>query len=1194
MHLKALCASPDSIRKGITKTLLIMKFTAIFLLCAGLMASATGNGQQITLTLKSATLEKAFEEIKKQSGYSFLYTDQMLQQAKRVDIDVKKQELAQVLQICFKDQPLDYTIVNKTIVVKAKTADKVNEQEPEAIPPPIDIRGRVLNENGEPVIITVTVKGTRNATSTNAEGYFELKGVDEHAILVLTGVSIETVEWKVGGKTQLDLIVKMAVKEGESVIINTGYGKVSKERFVGAYSQLDSAAYHRRAGMNILERLDGTVPGLLFRKTASVGQPIQIRGISTLGGGSDISSLWNPLIVVDNFPMDERFSLDNLNPNDIENITVLKDAAAASIWGARAGNGVIVVTTKKGRYNKALQTSVTSNITFISKPDLYYVDRVSTSDFIDIERSLFDLGFYNNNLNNTFTWPVVSPVAEILNRKRAGIISPADAESQINALRTPDLRAEIDQYVNRVAVRQQHHIGISGGSRNLGYNMSVGYNHNMSGIQGSKSDYQYTIQTNVSLKPIKNLEIQAGINYGKGINQSVPSFSLNNPFPYLQLKDQQGNYLGVPYNIRSYYLDTLGALNSGLLDWQYRPLDEIRNYDNTIQNQFVLLNASLTYRITPSLTADLSYRHTSEVSLGRQSFSEQSFYTRDLINKFTNFSASNPDLRYPVPRGSIVDLQAGEAQNYQARGSLGYSKNFQQSSFSIQAGGDISENRGLRRSNRLYGYNDNTASFKPNIDYYNFYPWAYATFAGAESTIPYVNGYDIQPLNRFVSVWANGSYTFKDRYTLYASARRDGTNVFGVNTNNKWKPLWSIGGKWQLSKESFFNISSFDQLSLRASFGYSGNVSNRQAGVLTINYINTPATYTNLLYATPGFPNNPELRWEQVQQMNIAADFSLFKGRLSGSLDLFRKISTDLISPYPFDPTTGVSQQTVNSASLKGSGFELSLQSVNIKGPVRWTTSAGVSYARTVVTEVYNGGLLAKDLLLTNVNASVGRLAFAMSSYRWAGLDPLTGDPLGYLNGQVSKDYIGISNDAIDNQKYHGSSVPLLSGFLQNSFSWKGATLSFNITGRFNYYFRKPALEISHTGQMSGTNYLAEYYDRWQKPGDEAFTNIPSILYPVPSAVANRRAFWGSAEIHVMRGDNIRLQDTRISYRWNVKQEQSRTFKSIDCFFYPNNLNLVIWRAAKTSYDPDYSGGSSDPTFAPTPRTWTFGITVQL
>lgn len=1178
-----------------SKLLRIMKLTAFILLSACMVASAAGHSQKVSLSVHNASLEQVFTEIKKQTGYSFVYYKDDLKKAVKVTLVVSNRTLQEVLVLCFQNQPLSYSILENTVVIKQKplAADgaAIPNQLMDLPQPPIDIKGRVINENGEPMVVTVRVKGTDKATSTNDNGEFELKGVDENATLVLTGVNIETVEWKVGGKKVLELFVRTRVKEGEAVIINTGYDRIARERFVGSYAQLDSANYHRRAGMNIIDRLDGTVPGVVFDKKGG-DYPIQIRGISTLNQSSSPSP--NPLIVIDNFPMDERFDINSINPNDVESITVLRDAAAASIWGTRAGNGVIVITTKKGAFNKPFRMSLSSNITIVEKPDLFYFPRISSSDFIDIESMLFGKNFYNSSVNNITSRPVLSPVVEILARRRAGLISSGDSALQIDALRNLDVRNDLDKYVYREAIRQQHHLSFGGGSSILSYNFSAGLNHNLNNIQGSKGDKQYTISTGAAFRPVRNLEIQASLNYSQSENQSA-GFTLPSPLlPYIQLADENGKPVAVPNSYRQGYIDTAGG--GGLLDWNYRPLDEVRLANNNNISRFIRMNFGASYRFTNWLRAQVSYQFMNGNAITRNHKSLQTWETRNLVNRHTNLSQADPNLRYPVPMGGILDLLNSQSNSHNIRGTLNFNSNWGggQHQLTAMAGAELSEAKGYSNSNRLYGYNEEIGSYRNNVDFLTRFPVFFPAITSTGS-IPSNIAYTEQALNRTVSVLANASYTLKNKYTLYASARRDGANVFGVNTNNRWKPLWSAGGSWDISKEQFYRIKWMNSLRLRASYGYTGNINNELSGRFTLNYQPTPAIYTNLVRAAARDAPNPELRWEETRITNIGLDFSLFNTKLSGSLEVYSKKSTDLISFLPIDPTTGENGFPLNYASMKGSGFDFSLNSRNTAGVIMWTTSLGFSYNKTIITELLQlPGYKAADFVLYSLNASPGRIAFGLSSYRWGGLDPATGDPLGYLNGATSKSYTTIFNDSVQNQLFHGSSIPMYSGFLRNDISWKGFTVSANITGRFNFYFRQPALNLNYEANIGSANYIPDYYKRWQKPGDEALTNVPSMLYPIPSAVSQRNSFYQFSEVHIVRGDNIRLQDIRFAYQLNNRNIRTVPIRSIQFFFYPNNLNLILWRADESYFDPDFSGATSDPTAAPPAKTWTGGITVNF
>jgi TonB-linked SusC/RagA family outer membrane protein len=1184
MHLKALCKPFRVTRKGLTKTLLIMKLTAIILLMACLQVSANGYSQQITINAKNTPLEKVFAEIEKQSGYQFFYKVTLVAAFKNVDVTIKDASLQQALTLVLRDQSLNYSIVGKTIVITKKEIS-IQEQTQDNVPLPIDVKGRVVNERGEPVEgVSVRVKGTKMGTSTDANGYFEIKGIDANATLSFTSVNMESFEIKVSGQTELviNLKTKITALGDVQIKINTGYQQTNRERFVGATGGLDSAAFHRQDGATgILARLDGTVAGLFFDKKSGGLNGIQIRGLST------INSNTSPLIILDNFPYNG--DLNSINVNDVENVSVLKDAAAASIWGSRAGNGVIVITTKKGKYNQPLRISVSSNVTVQEKPDLYYYPQMSSSDFIDVEELLFNKGFYDADLSNTTYWPIVSPVVELLSKVRNGKMTQGEADAQINSMRSLDLRSDLNKYVYQPAITQQHYMNISGGTNNSSYLISGGYNRSRPNMQSSKPSEQYTINASDKIRPIKNLEIETGINFSQNTVRNPAAVLGNKIYPYAQLADAHGTHLAIPYQYRVAYLDTAGGGN--LLDWKYRPLDELANADNTSIARFIKLNGSVAYRFTSWLSAEIKYQHITQKISGRNYQNLQTYFTRNLVNQFTNLSQSNPNLRNPLSAGGILDQNDGETNNDNYRAQININKSWKgKHNISALLAQEYSHSVSTDYYTRFYGYDNNIGTYQSNVDYITAYP-TFQNITGGSRTIPNSTGLTNRTVSNLVSSLANISYTYNNRYTVYTSARRDGANVFGVNTNNKWKPLWSAGANWNIEKENFFSVKWVSSLRLRGSFGYTGNAGNGSGLPTIIYWTGSSVGVTNLPFASAGNAPNPNLRWEQVKTINAGVDFGLFDNRITGSFDFFNKKSTDLIAPLPFDPTSGVTTFTVNSASMGGNGFELNINSLNTKGKIEWRTNFGLSHAKMIVTQLYKGGFKASDFVSYGLNAGVGKIAYGLSSYKWAGLDPLTGDPRGYLNGVVSKDYTGIFNDDVNNQVFNGSSIPLYNGFIGNSVSYKNWTLSAIITFRLDYYFRRPT--INYSSLFSNWTGNADYAKRWQQPGDEANTTVPSLIYPVPAAVSQRDAFYAGSEVNVLRGDNIKLQDVRLQYNLDRQAIKKLPVQAVQLFLYANNLNLILWRKNKSGLDPDFSGGFN-PTLAPTPRTWTGGININF
>lgn len=1171
----------SNVKIGFKKVYKILRLITCIITLICLHVAAMAHSQNISISGKDMKLEKVINLIKSQAGVEVAYRVELLEKAKPVTIDVNDLPLSVVLNIIFKDQSsLTYTIKDKLIILSEKPEPAIQPL------PPITVKGKVVNEKGEPVIATIAVKGTAVIVSTNDKGEFEIKNIDENAVLIITGVNVDPYEVKVNGRSDLStLVVKNKVTQNEEVIINTGYAKISAERFVGSYSQLTKTEYEKRSGMDIISRLEGTVTGVLLDKTktgVSQLRAIQIHGLSTIPINEQSPSP-APLIVVDNFPYKQ--DLSTINPNDVENITVLKDAAATSIWGAQAGNGVIVITTKRAKYNQPLQITLRSNITISEKPDMYYYPQMKVTDLIDAEIMLFNKGAYDINLLNSVTWPVVSPVIEVLNKRRMGKISAADSASQIDGFKSMDTRREINKYVNRQAITQQHYLSMSGGNDIFKYVFSGGYNRMLNGFQNSKPNDQFTIKSVTAFRPVTNFEITTDISYTQA-NERSANFSLNTNIPYIQLADAQGYSLAVPYRNRNAYLDTLGG--GKLLDWKYRPLDEIGLTDRHNISRAMLLNLGLTYRFTDWLNATVSYQYGYNSIDNKDLNSIETYFTRDLINRFTDLSQTAPALRNPLPVGAILTTFHSELITQNARGQLNFNRNIgADHQVSASIGAEISTAKTLGNGATYYGYNKETGSHNSNISYTTYYP-IYGVSSGPQ-TIP--NGNSIYPEadSRFVSVISMASYTFRGKYTVYGSARKDGSNLFGVNTNRKWKPLWSTGIGWDIARESFYHVGWLPTLRLRASYGFSGNPG-IASGLATIMYSASPSPLGNLLYAYPGKPPNPDLRWEKVRTINTGLDFTLLKGRISGSIDVWQKKSTDIISENPVALSTGNTTVTENIASLKGKGFDISLNSLNIKvGQFKWETSFGLSHAKTTVTKLYTPRYSAFDFVTYGINASEGKLAYGIASYRWAGLDPVTGMPRGYLNKQISTNYAGIAADSVGNQVFHGSSIPLYFGFFRNSFSWKNFVFSGNITYRLNFYFRKPA--ISYRNLVNGLQGTADYSLRWQNPGDEKYTNVPAFIYPFPVTIGSPDDFYKYSEINVLRGDNIRLQDLNVGYSWVPRAHKKTAFKKLLVFVQANNLNLILWRKNQSKIDPDFNG----TTFpSPIPISWTGGINVNF
>ncbi|MBK7289166.1 MAG: TonB-dependent receptor [Chitinophagaceae bacterium] len=532
--------------------------------------------------------------------------------------------------------------------------------------------------------------------------------------------------------------------------------------------------------------------------------------------------------------------------------------------------------------------------------------------------------------------------------------------------------------------------------------------------------------------------------------------------------------------------------------------------------------------------------------------------------------------------GGILDVSDAALDEHGGRVQLNLNRNWGSSQrLSFLGGAEIRQGHSASHSSRAYGYDDNFLTYN-NIDYLNQYP-IYGSLSSAQRIASGIGYGDVT--NRFVSLFSTGSYNLHDRYTVTASARKDASNLFGVRTNQKAVPLWSTGVAWSIAHEKFYGIKLLPLLKLRASYGYSGNVDNSRSAFAVIEYSTAPDPLTNQPFATIPAPPNPELRWEKVGILNLGIDFGFINNRISGSIEYYRKKANDLLASAPTDPTTGFTSLVLNSAVIKGRGIELQLQTINTTGIVKWSSVLLFSYTRNILDRYLPAIGTARSYAGagTTFNPAVGKDAYALFSYRWAGLDPLTGEPQGYLNGQVSKNYTAIRNESLGSLVYHGSAAPIYSGAFRNTISWNQFSVSANIIFKLGYWFRRSSINYSSLASSWTTH--SDYAMRWQKPGDEVHTSVPAFIYPLNSV---RDEFYSFSEVLAERADHVRLKDIRLSYTYSDSATKLKWLKGGSVFLYADNIGL-LWKANKHGLDPDYFSSG-----LPAPRSISMGINVAF
>ncbi|WP_165760238.1 SusC/RagA family TonB-linked outer membrane protein [Niastella populi] len=1165
-----------------------MKLTAIILTISLLQVQAEGISQTVTFSGKNILLEKVFTAIKKQTGYVFLYTDDVIKDARKVSLDVRDAALEDVLKLALKGQPLGYLIENKTVII-SKTGEAAEEPQnrKKITPPPIEVNGRVLNHKGEPLVgANVKVRGTAIGGITNDGGFFILRGVEENATIEISYLGFETKTFKLDGKTNVSIQLELAVSEMASVSVSvfTGYQQIPKERATGSFVTIDNKLLNRGVSLDVLSRMEGVASGVAFYRSSKTDQPtLNIRGRSTILANA------TPLIILDNFPYDG--DINNLNPNTIESITVLRDAAAASIYGVRAANGVIVITTKRGNLNQPPQTQFNTNVTIGEKPDLGYLPLASSEDYIEVEKEFFSRKWYTAQESSLFKTPL-TPVVELLIAKRDGLIPAGEADQRIEALKANSYKDQYSKYFLRNSVLAQNALTVSGGGNKSRYFVAISYDKDQSSYVRNSFD-RFSINASNQFTPFKNVDVNAGllytntkfVNNNPGINDLVHT-TLKRIYPYARLVDENGNAVPINYGYRQTYKEEKES--QGFLDWQYRPLDELNMANNVTRQNYNRASLEIRKTFSTSFNVELKYQYEKQYRKASSLSPKETYFVRSLVNQYYN--PAGP-VTYPVPFGDILDEGISELDGHTGRVQLNFNQAWQRHRVNVIGGFEVKQLEQKGSQSRLYGYDDESAISQP-IDFVTRFQTNPNNASTSAATIPYpreVTGF----LDRFLSYYANGSYTFNDRYVFSASGRFDNTNFFGIKANQRILPLWSAGFKWNISREEFFRSGIIDQLALRATYGYNGNINKDLTAYTTIRFGTNAITKATVAQVVN--PPNPDLRWEKVSMLNLGVVFALKQNVLSGTIEYFSKRGNDLIGEATVDPTTGITLFKGNMANIKGNGVDVQLTGKILKNRlIGWTSNLLFSYATDKVLEYFKttsaGGYVTQGSGDQSIVAPLkGRPVLSIYSYAWGGLDPANGDPLGYVDGQKSKSYSEISSSTtLTGMIYNGPVNPPFVGAFRNDFTWKNLSVSVNITYKIGHFFRRPSVDYGAMLNVWGTN--ADLGKRWQKPGDEELTFVPSLPNTVaaPTQASSReRSFYANSEILVQKADHIRLQDIVIGYDFDKEQWARLLFKGIHVYCNINNIG-ILWRANKYGIDPD-ALPNTYANFLPASRSVTLG-----
>lgn len=1185
--------------KGVChKILLIMRLTSVILLASLMQVAAAGFAQKISLSEKNASLTRIFAKIKSQSGYDFVADGNVLKTANLVNVEVKNMELPKVLDLIFKDQPLAFEIQNKMVVVLRKESSFIDRMT--AAFSKVDVRGLVMNERGEPMAgANVAVRGRNQVARTTSDGSFSLLNLTGKETLITTFIGYKPDTLTLNGQNNVVISMKPLVAALEDVsIVSTGYQNVNKDRATGSFGIVTAKELAQFPTISVLERLQGLVPGVNISTKTTAGQSrngtINIRGISTIVGKWTEVSV-EPLLVIDGFPSQipiARGGLDVLNPDDIQQVTFLKDAAAASIWGIQAANGVIVVTTKKGKQNSLPSLNFSTTYSTGAKPKTNYGPTMSVPDFIDLERDMIK--------NYLLYDPAATSYLEINNSQAQAIIfkynqgDTPDKLSKMNAelaaLGQNDNADQLAEYLLQRPATKQYNLSLSGGGVNSSYYMS-GFYYTEDRVYNSNKNKGYTFNIGTTSALFKGrVNISTSLSYGNTTDKTNPASALAMSMsnlglrPYDMLKNPDGSIkyydvLVIPSKAR--------ALESrGYLPFRYSPIDEL-NFNNTINTGNNLgLNVDVNGKITPWLSLTIAGnvgRNFNE----RENYQEpDSYEARMMVNMGRTINSSGIPV-YRIPLGGRLTLANGLVRSYNLRGQANVNKNWNnRHELNMVLGNEIREVFNKSSDQTQYGYDKEINAFKsvdPTVKYLDL--------KGNETSIGSTAGPIVEKTTRALSYYANGAYTFNSKYTISGSGRFDDLNLLGVERRKRAIPLWSAGLSWNMKKENLLkDIDWLTTLSGRFTYGFTGNAPQGFAPVTVIE-LNGTDNYSGLPYALISKPAREDLAWEKTRMLNYGLEFSLFDSRISATLDYYKKHTTDIFYNLPINATYGFSNTIFNAAKLDGHGVDLGLSFALVRSKqVTWNNTINLSYNTNIIhderfktpigNEDVNQGQIIHDGYPTDF----------MFSYKFAGLDQ-KGETLIEDPNEPGKIYTTADFPYYDVKEYSGRTASPWFGAYNTNVTYKRFDLGFQFQYQLGGVFRMPSInDVNVSVSRSGD--LAK---RWRKPGDELTTNVPGINtdWSQGYIYAMSRERYTYSDLLVRSRSNVKLQQVRLAY--SVPQRMVAKFgvKALNVSAVCRNLGM-IWAKNKENLDPDYLyNASSTYQLAPVP-TYSFQVNLSL
>ena len=980
------------------------------------------------------------------------------------------------------------------------------------------------------------IQGTMLGTTTNFDGAFSLKVEADIKYILISYIGYETEKIDISKVTSnLTVVLKESAESLDEIIV-TGYQKIEKRKITSAYAKVEMTDINQAGVSSVDQMLVGQLSGVAIQPISGApGAPskISIRGAATLNGSSD------PLWVLDGIPLDgndipqdfrDKDNIDNLqsypiaglNPEDIESITVLKDASATSIYGARAANGVIVITSKNGKKG-AMRINVNANVFVTQKPDFSKLNLMNSSEKVDFELLLASRPDLKYQQDRGGVARILNNYGEYNNFRDNGFASISSAaQNDINNLKNINTNWGDELY--QMAVNQQYGVSISGGTENNDYYFSTGIFDETGATKGTgQKRFNITLKDNFNIND--KLKVGVALFGSQTITSSYitgadaytnPSNYSRNANPYLEIKDADGNYVYDPDLVERSDLN----LNYNILEER-----ENTNYELVASSLKAIFDAG--YKVNEEIHFNTQLGLQLDFDKTEKYSGEESYYTRKYEQR--SQYASSTGTSYYMPKGGIIQNWNADVFQYNWKTTANYNTSFNDvHELDVMLGTEFRRNKRTQIHTKGFGYNSNTLTSIAITDERSLTNSLFD---------PYQKTYSE---NAYASFFGTASYTYDQKYTAFTSLRYDGSNLFGVNPKYRYLPIWSFAGSWNVYKEDFmYDLDFVSDLKLRASYGVQGNIDKTTSPFVVGEYYTSsilPGVSEETIRALNA--PNADLRWEKTVSSNIGLDLGLFNNKIYISGDYYARKSTDLIGLRSVPLESGYNFINTNWATVSNKGFELSINTTNIDTPnFKWTSGFNISHNKSIVDNIE---IREEDFKPSLKGYSVN----AIFAIKTAGLDS-NGLPLFWKDGKKvsAVDFYNLEEGTNGNQltreehrnlySYVGDGTPKFSGGFRNSFKHKQFDL--RVLTNFN---------IKQTVKAAPSYNLA-----LAQPGNNYNTDILKA---------------GTGNYPALIGLTSPGFDTDLVYTWFNSSDDGQTYNDLDIWV--KDISYIRVSSIKLSY----------------------------